>query len=356
MGKKVYFIIQSIISFLLSIFSIVRAKETVEQLIKTIKQFSYGLPSNFSDRMIDIYQKSGEKMIIIFAIIVIISSIFLFIFAINNTLLKHKGLVITFSILIFVFTDVLIVQLLGIASFIIILCCKRKNPEDFPDRRNIPKIDLKKSKAKDLVLGLALVLIYFSQFIWKNYLPADLTLVIIIEFAFNIIMIVLCVVVFYNQLKENFRLFKNNFTAYMRFIFPRLGMAYVFLFIFSLISILITKNATSVNQSQVESLPKYYLIPAAIIYAPIVEELIFRGVFRRFIRNKYIFIIISGVIFGLLHTIHEATILNVVFASLPYISLGMYLSFIYTKTNNLFSNIFSHAFINTLSTIFILFM
>ena len=60
---------------------------------------------------------------------------------------------------------------------------------------------------------------------------------------------------------------------------------------------------------------------------------------------------ILGLVFGLLHTIHEASILNIFVVGLPYMALGGYLAYIYTKTNNLFSNIFSHMFINTLAII-----
>ena len=196
------------------------------------------------------------------------------------------------------------------------------------------------------------MLIYFSKFIWEKYLPDNFQILLISEIIFNIVMIILCAIVFLNQIKDNFKSFKENINAYIRFIMPRLAISYLFLFIFSIISMLITKNAVSVNQQSVEALPKYYILPAAIIYAPIVEEILFRGVIRRFIKNNIIFIIVSALVFGLLHTINEATVLSKLVMSLPYASIGAYLAYIYVKTNNIFSNIFSHMFINTVAVVF----
>lgn len=358
MVRKIYFIVASIISFLLSIYSIVVANETVKATIDEVKAVYSGFPQSFLDRVIGIYENSGVKMIVLFAIIVIISSILIFIFAKNNTLLKHKGLVITLSSLSFFFTDRLFVQLFAIASIIIMICSKRKNPEDFPDKtkKTIPKLEIKQSSLKDMLLGILLVVVYFSQFIWSRLLPDDFTIILIEEILFNVVMILLCIIIFYKDLIQDFKLFKNNIKAYMRFIMPRLGMAYLFLFIASIISILVTKNAVSVNQETLESLPKLYSIPAAIIYAPIVEEIIFRGVLRRIIKNNILFIIASALVFGLLHTIGETSLLNIFIMGLPYISLGAYLAYIYTKTNNIWSNITSHAIFNTVSSVFILFI
>ena len=142
----------------------------------------------------------------------------------------------------------------------------------------------------------------------------------------------------------------------MRFIMPKIGIAYIFLFTASLISMLVTKSGTSVNQQNLESLPMLYTVFAAVLYAPIVEEVIFRGVIRRIIKNDTIFIVLSATIFGVLHTIGESSIFNIIFMSLPYVSLGAYLAYIYTRTNNIFSNITSHAIFNTISSIFMLFL
>ena len=355
MKKRVYFMVSSIITYFLSIYSMIVANETVQITIEELKKLYTSFPQTYQDRMIGMYETEGFKIIILFGIVVGFINILLFVFAYKNTLLKHKGLVITFTILSFAFSDRLLVQGLAIAGFIIILCSKRKNPEDFPDKTKkiIPKIELPKQNLKDMLLGILLLIVYFSQFIWSNYIPDNFNQRMLIEIVFNIVMITLAILIFYRQLKENLTLFIQNFKAYISFILPKFGMSYVFLFLASLISLLITRNAVSVNQQSLESLPRLYLMPAALIYAPIVEELIFRGTFRRFIKNKVLFITLSAISFGILHTMSEASTIEILVMSLPYSVLGGFLAYIYTKTNNIWSNIFSHFLFNLISTIII---
>ena len=356
MSKKIYFMVTSIITFILSIYSAIMANETVKVTLDELKKLYGNFPEKFQDRVLGIYEKAGAKMIIVFACIVIIASILIFIFALNNTILKHKGIVIALTVMTFFFTDVLLVQLIGIASFIVILCCKRKNPEDFQKKKKkiIPNIELEKPTTKDIVYGILLLLVYFSQFAWSKYIPDDYLTSISITIIFNVMMIVLCILVFYKQFIRDFKYFKSNASAYFRFIIPRIGISYIFLFVASLISVLLTKNATTINQEAVESLSIYYLIPVAVIYAPIVEETLFRGVLRKFIKNGILFIIVSAIIFGVLHTITEASLFNILIMALPYSVLGAYLAYSYKKTNNIIVPIIGHAIFNLISTIFMI--
>ena len=89
----------------------------------------------------------------------------------------------------------------------------------------------------------------------------------------------------------------------------------------------------------------------ALFSTPIVEEVIFRGVLRRFIKNNTLFIIASGIIFGVLHTIGEASLANIIIMAMPYAVLGGGWAYLYAKTDNITNNILAHAFQNTLATL-----
>ena len=63
---------------------------------------------------------------------------------------------------------------------------------------------------------------------------------------------------------------------------------------------------TSNNQYLLEEMFKYYpvlMIITGVICAPVTEELVFRGAIKRIIKNKKVFIIVSGLIFGLIHVL-----------------------------------------------------
>ena len=74
-------------------------------------------------------------------------------------------------------------------------------------------------------------------------------------------------------------------------------------------------------------------------------------VFRKFIKNKKLFVIVSGVVFGLMHVIDDSKTLAEFSYVFVYSILGIYLAGIYAKTNNLCTNIFMHFMQNTLSVI-----
>lgn len=63
---------------------------------------------------------------------------------------------------------------------------------------------------------------------------------------------------------------------------------------------------TSNNQELLEltfkSAPVLMTI-SGVILAPVVEELVFRGAIRRVIKNKMVFVIVSGLLFGLVHVL-----------------------------------------------------
>ena len=87
----------------------------------------------------------------------------------------------------------------------------------------------------------------------------------------------------------------------------------------------------------------------AVIWAPLVEELVFRSSIRTFLKNKVAFVIIASILFGLLHATTENGLFNIIITALPYIALGACFSCSYTKTNNIWLNIFMHAVNNLIA-------
>jgi len=86
-----------------------------------------------------------------------------------------------------------------------------------------------------------------------------------------------------------------------------------------------------------------------MIYAPLTEELIFRKSIRDVIKNKWLYIIISGLIFGGLHVVSSIDSLIDLIYLIPYCSLGFVFASLYIKTNNIYSTIVAHSFHNTLA-------
>ena len=84
----------------------------------------------------------------------------------------------------------------------------------------------------------------------------------------------------------------------------------------------------------------------AVIVAPISEEILFRGFLRRIFKNNYVYIAISGIIFGIIHCMFAEENLLMYLFILPYAIMGIGFAKLYSKTNNIVSCIIAHGIWN----------
>ena len=344
MKKKYYFIVAAIIQIVASIFTITRAKVINENALTSLDMF----PEAIREKVSNLYQNVGEKYIIILSVICILIDLFIIYIAYMDKLGKRKGTVIALSVITLFTASYSIVELIAILNVIVMSSVKKDISNE---KKEIPKIEKEKIDKKKFILAILLLLFYFSQIVWKDFIPKGV-IGLFITIMFYLLMVIFSILVFKDKFREDFKLFTSNFKAYIGYILPRMAIFYIIFIVISFISIFIAKS-TAANQNLVEELPILLSLPLAIIYAPIVEETLFRGCIRRFITNDKVFIVVSGIIFGLLHTIFaETKVLNIFILALPYGFMGSFLAYIYVKTNNIFSNITCHALNNMVAMFF----
>ena len=351
MKKRIYFLLSSIGIIIANIFMIMSAKEIVDDFLKAAEMY----PANLQEKIVSLYQNSGVFLITFVGIICVLLNVYVMYLAINDKLLKKKGTVITINVITFIFSEYMIIQLLSVINIIVMAISKRERPEDIPDKKKeIPKLEPENVNTKMVIEGIVLLVIYFSQLFFSHFITYDPKIKIIVSCCFYVLMIALVIFVFRDLFKKCFIAYKNNFKAYMQYIWPRIGKFYLIYLVVAIISVLLTKGG-SANQKSIEELPTLLLIPLTIIYAPIVEEGLFRGVLRRFIKNDTLFIIVSGLVFGFLHTAFlEKGLFRMIAATLPYMAMGLFMARLYVKTNNIFTNMTFHAFQNTIGVIIII--
>ena len=102
-------------------------------------------------------------------------------------------------------------------------------------------------------------------------------------------------------------------------------------YISALLAALLKLESTTIdNQTMIESLlgsaPAMMIISACIL-APISEELIFRGSFSKAIKNKWVYVTVSGLTFGLSH------ITDSVLFILEILAIGIAISYILEKSS-----------------------
>lgn len=116
----------------------------------------------------------------------------------------------------------------------------------------------------------------------------------------------------------------------------------------------------SVNQGAVATMLKgpyaALMIVNVVIFAPIIEELIFRKAFFSLIKNKWVALVVSSLVFGLIHVTSEPSIQLLIINIIPYAVMGVVFGYAYIRSDeNILIPISIHALSNLLATILIFF-
>ena len=356
MRKRIYFIVSSFLTFVLSIIAMIQSKTIFEQTLVSMKEVYAAYP-DLQARVVGMLENNGEIYFMVLAGITIVLSLFLFGYCLKEDhILKRKGLLIAISLIGVFFGTTSYIEALFFLNVLILLFSKRRDAEDYPEKKEIPILERKKSTKNEIIKGIVLLVVYFSQFVWAQFLPDSFEVALSFQIGFDVLMLILCVIFFFSDFKMSLRAWKGHVSAYISYIFSKYGLGLLIYFGISALAISLTGSNISINQQSLEKLPMWYVFPAAVLWAPIVEETIFRGVIRKFIKKDWLFILISAFVFGILHTYREEGIVNILVMSLPYASLGAVFAYVYVKTGNITCNMFMHAIHNTIGMIMQLFI
>lgn len=324
--EKKYFIISSIVIILISIYSIVN----VDSIIKTTLNSLSNLHINLSQDFLDILSK--KAIYIIPNVFSIIIALIISLISIRNKICDYKKLMIVLGFALFVCASNTIISILSVINIIVSINIKGIKKE----KKGIPELERYTDGIDGVLLAVACLFVYSLYLFFitpTGYISAAVCSFIILS---------IIIILFWKNLWRDLVIFSKSVKEYILFILPRIGIMYIIYFIACVVCFSINKNIP-VNQQQINTMPDWYILVLATFFAPIVEEVVFRGCIRRFIKNDTLFIIVSGVIFGLLHTISEGTILGALFMAIPYATLGCGFAYIYAKTNNITNNIACHA-------------
>ena len=117
---------------------------------------------------------------------------------------------------------------------------------------------------------------------------------------------------------------------------------------------LIFHRITSANDETIRELfkimPLYIILEAALI-APLTEELVFRQSIRYMIKNKWIFIITSGLVFGFMHILTSLESLADFLYIIPYSVPGCFFAYMLYEEDNVLVPISFHMIHNSMALI-----
>lgn len=161
------------------------------------------------------------------------------------------------------------------------------------------------------------------------------------------------VIAAYPLLKESWRPLRNHPVKMIKRVFLLMIVYYIASVFLNLLIMQFTDTTTSANQSEIiaasQSSPWLTLF-SALIYAPIVEEIVFRGVLYRGLRPRYSHrkaALISAFTFGYIHVMASLFAGN--FADMIYLFayalIGFFLVLAYEQNDTIYGSILLH-FIN----------
>ena len=228
-----------------------------------------------------------------------------------------------------------------------------------PDLQPITKSKAKLSKLRMVLMILNYFVGYayvypwiYSRFSILTYGQAYFT----VEEYFMVFLttLALSVWIMFPILKESWANFKADWPKTLISCVIGLVIILIFSALLGSLANFLSQQSTSENQASVDTLLQNAPLLAtfsAVIFAPIVEELIFRGIFYRCLRPRLDVtsaMLLSGLLFGLAHV--SQALLQGNFADLAYILvygfLGILFAGMYEYRQNIYGSMIMHAIYN----------
>lgn len=202
-----------------------------------------------------------------------------------------------------------------------------------------------------IILGYLLLAYGLQVFLFNDRSSNNLTLVNLSNLFINLFILVIFIFIFRKTLIPDFYEFKKNAKKLIKkyFIYWIVGFA-ISTISLNIINVFVGEPTTqTLNEVYILTVP-FYSIINMIIIAPIFEELLTKIFFKKAFKNKYIYIILSGILFGSLHLMTPGSKL---LHAIPYSLLGGTFSLMYYKSDNIWTNIFYHGLHNALAIIIV---
>ena len=217
---------------------------------------------------------------------------------------------------------------------------------------------------KDVVIALTVIFLYlfYSDIILVplyllgiNISKLSINYKIIYLLIIETLFVYLIFMIYKKDMITDFKDFKQNWKEYLdkyiKYWFILLAFMYASNFLILFIQHLCHHKETIANNEEAvrQILNHYpiYMIISAVVLGPIEEEIVFRKTCRKIFKDRWVFIIISGLFFGLMHVVlsmeEPFDLLYIISYSIP----GIIFAYIYDKSKNIYVSTMIHTIHNT---------
>lgn len=203
---------------------------------------------------------------------------------------------------------------------------------------------LKRYKSIGIGLGAILFYIFFPYF---QGLPfqmygldtnnLSLWIKVIYLISFYILMAAIIMLIYHKKISQDWEDFKKNNLTYFNKYLKYWLLGLLIMMVSNLIIMFFFKQNISNNEQAIMDtfdISPIYIFFSAVIYAPIVEELVFRYSFKKIFSHKWVFILLSGLVFGSLHVFNNFTDFSDLLYIIPYSAPGVMFAYMLEKSDN----------------------
>ena len=182
---------------------------------------------------------------------------------------------------------------------------------------------------------------------------------VIINTILSLITAIILFLIYQKDFKEDFIKFKSDFIKNIDTGFKCWFVGLIIMMISNIILTFLLKAGGANNeqavQSLLSSLPAIMAIDICLL-APFNEEIAFRKTIKDVFKNKWIFVILSFLLFGGAHVISSAKTLTDYLYIIPYGALGGSFAYAFYETDTIFTSMTMHFIHNTILVILSLFI
>ena len=233
----------------------------------------------------------------------------------------------------------------GIFGFLYISNSKEKK------KLNLPVINEEPSKTATYIKAIISILIFMVLiFVLPNFIETKLTNSLLIYLT----IVVVIILNYFKELKSNFKIFIKNLKLYFPFILKRYFIMMGLMLLVAIPIYLLNNGQQPTNQQELNELFKVTPIVSLLLttlYAPFAEEAIFRLCTGKLVKNKYLFIIISGFLFGFLHVLGKFNNINEFLYIFQYAVFGICLAKAYYDSKNIYVSMSIHFIQNFVASV-----
>lgn len=170
----------------------------------------------------------------------------------------------------------------------------------------------------------------------------------------DIILILIVYLIYRKENNKELRDYNNNIVKYFTIGLTLWIIGIILMISSNLLIHSIYPTSVATNEKAVQEalkLTPIYTAFSACIFAPFMEEMIFRKCLHKVFTNNFIFIIMSGLLFGMAHNLDVIGKTDMIYI-IPYGLFGSIFAYTYVKTKNIYVPMTFHFIHNTILVIF----